>query len=761
MSVLCALVMSWAVVSSQADPTEAELEVGLERVQQLLVSEAWSEAHDELMELVEAHAETDYVLFHVHRIKDALKRCAFWTEYERPESEELMAGDILALDKRSGKLKVRYRREKQSKEDEDDEEEDDDSISEVLRDLIELLGIGDGVGQSDFTFWGGVPMHPVFFSGPYTVEIKGTMPAEDDIFGALFAVPEMVINCGDEGSYRINFGYPQHAGSWYRSASMYHWFNGKWAQLDEDDGTPLKLAKSYTVKVIVSNSTITASANGRTFLKGKKKGKSYGQFGFKGCPNVTELTINGQANTAWLEGLADKWYADTWDEFDQDYDATSEFSEALAERVGKTEKPPETILEGFPGRIHPKHQVHIKVLEKHEKKRDFTAMLRYLDSLKKGSATLGFTGYIGAQCHWMLGDLEDAIERIQPVCAEYDQFAPANLLHARCLAALGRETEAMDLLGTFIDANEDADAARVEVARMLARNGEFGRAEESLRSALAAEVPAAALEDVAFMLTTAQEGPGWSQPTDYESRNYAVRSDIDGKVCAEASKVLEQALSMYERLFGRPKSKAGDPERYEVYLFSGQAGYLTYTRHLFGSAAGGTAGVYSPVLKQLLIWNLPDRSQMMSTIRHEGFHQFLDRAVEATLPSWFNEGTAEYFETAALSRGKMTPGTPVLGHVTALNEKGVKWIDLKDLIASDRVKFYSDPGNYYAQSWAFVHYLLETGRKERTLYQSYFDGLVAGGSQQDVGEQVFGDIDMKALQRDVKQHIKELGEDLR
>ena len=34
--------------------------------------------------------------------------------------------------------------------------------------------------------------------------------------------------------------------------------------------------------------------------------------------------------------------------------------------------------------------------------------------------------------------------------------------------------------------------------------------------------------------------------------------------------------------------------------------------------------MYSPLLKQLLIWNTPDSDRMIRTARHEGFHQYLD-----------------------------------------------------------------------------------------------------------------------------------------
>ena len=132
----------------------------------------------------------------------------------------------------------------------------------------------------------------------------------------------MVVNMGDDGYYSIGFGYPRSASGWYGSASLVRYRAGKRETLDEDDDTPLKIGKKYTVQLNVSKRSISASANGRTFLKAKNDGGSYGQFGFRGCPNVSELYINGQANTAWLEGLADGHYQEAWDAFDDLYEPT-------------------------------------------------------------------------------------------------------------------------------------------------------------------------------------------------------------------------------------------------------------------------------------------------------------------------------------------------------------------------------------------------------------------------------------------------------
>src|SRR5262249_57585851 len=64
--------------------------------------------------------------------------------------------------------------------------------------------------------------------------------------------------------------------------------------------------------------------------------------------------------------------------------------------------------------------------------------------------------------------------------------------------------------------------------------------------------------------------------------------------------------------------------------------------------AHSPAGMYSPLFKHLLVWNLPDRAEISRTLRHEATHQYLDM-LGYHVPVWFNEGLATYVEYIASS----------------------------------------------------------------------------------------------------------------
>jgi len=90
-------------------------------------------------------------------------------------------------------------------------------------------------------------------------------------------------------------------------------------------------------------------------------------------------------------------------------------------------------------------------------------------------------------------------------------------------------------------------------------------------------------------------------------------------------------------------------------------------------------------------------------LRHEVAHGYLHAAV-SHLPLWLDEGLAEYFEVPRGQQGFNRPHVELL--VTKMENE--RWRpDLKRLerIASSGELTQSD----YAEAWAWVHWLLETG----------------------------------------------------
>jgi hypothetical protein len=212
-----------------------------------------------------------------------------------------------------------------------------------------------------------------------------------------------------------------------------------------------------------------------------------------------------------------------------------------------------------------------------------------------------------------------------------------------------------------------------------------------------------------------------------------------------------------------------DPsQRFRVFLFSGESGYLKYCNKIKSKPMIHTAGLYSPMLRQLLIWNLPDTEAMLRTVRHEGFHQYLDCLMDNP-PIWFNEGLAEYYEIADyVYRGLRCRGGQVsTGHLLALHpldqviglSRQLNITPLDRFLFITPEAFYKNPKVHYAQSWAFIHFLRHSTDQNKQLFWTLFDALQKNIPTRQALNQVFQGRDLGKLQEAFKTHIKDLYQD--
>jgi hypothetical protein len=103
-------------------------------------------------------------------------------------------------------------------------------------------------------------------------------------------------------------------------------------------------------------------------------------------------------------------------------------------------------------------------------------------------------------------------------------------------------------------------------------------------------------------------------------------------------------------------------------------------------------------------------------LRHEVAHGYL-HAVVPRLPLWLDEGLAEYFE---VPRGLSGVNRPHVEQLAA--ELGRGWQpNLERLEALREAGALTQ--THYAESWAWVHFLLETTPERRQLLQAYLRSL--------------------------------------
>jgi tetratricopeptide (TPR) repeat protein len=147
--------------------------------------------------------------------------------------------------------------------------------------------------------------------------------------------------------------------------------------------------------------------------------------------------------------------------------------------------------------------------------------------------------------------------------------------------------------------------------------------------------------------------------------------------------------------------------------------------------------------------------QTRMVIYHESVH-WLTIVSATPLPLWLCEGLAETFSTFKINGTISRYGDPLPRHIARLNRE--KMLPLKELLNIQQGSLLYNEGErtniFYAESWAFVHYLL-LGRKaaERSKFNDLINALRPGSDPDAVFIKVFG-VDCAAMDRRLAQYLR-------
>jgi TonB family protein len=116
---------------------------------------------------------------------------------------------------------------------------------------------------------------------------------------------------------------------------------------------------------------------------------------------------------------------------------------------------------------------------------------------------------------------------------------------------------------------------------------------------------------------------------------------------------------------------------------------------------------------------------LTSVVYHELTHYFLARGL-VSRPTWLNEGLAEYFSTAEIRDDEISLGAVSLDRLQLLKTNSM--LSLKNFFAVDTSSSYYNESSkasvYYAQAWAFTHYLMHGEHAAR--FRQYLTALQKG-----------------------------------
>ncbi|MDH3592863.1 MAG: DUF1570 domain-containing protein, partial [Planctomycetota bacterium] len=305
------------------------------------------------------------------------------------------------------------------------------------------------------------------------------------------------------------------------------------------------------------------------------------------------------------------------------------------------------------------------------------------------------------------GEAAEALAVIKRVRAADPAYVPAEEARARLLRRLGREDEAFEAYRDIAERYPGGAELQARAASFFVGLGRRDEARELLATALANGLRSRALDAANRTLIRALNGPPWAKRHTYTSRHYLVVSNIDRTTAEKAARLLERAYAKYQSTLDRVDDK--NRRRFRVFLFRGQRGFLEFSERTWGRThSRHTAGFYNLGLKDLFIWNLPQREKMFGTILHEGFHQYLDRIMEG-VPLWFNEGLAEYYSVAEKSGADK---------VALLRRVGTS--PLSAWLRLDNAAFMAGAQKNYLQAWALLAFLRTTTPEREALFRKFW-----------------------------------------
>jgi tetratricopeptide (TPR) repeat protein len=164
-----------------------------------------------------------------------------------------------------------------------------------------------------------------------------------------------------------------------------------------------------------------------------------------------------------------------------------------------------------------------------------------------------------------------------------------------------------------------------------------------------------------------------------------------------------QALTRLEQI-GQvlPAGSPQGPLRLRVFLFGSQREFLNFV------PSRNIAGFYQSGLERDYIAAHAGEG-LSRVVVHEYVHFVLNQG-KTRLPSWFEEGLAEFYSNVEFQGSRLRIGAPIDSHLALLSRE--RWLDASRLLAEVRI----EPGTlFYAQTWALAHML--------NLSPKYRDGM--------------------------------------
>lgn len=229
---------------------------------------------------------------------------------------------------------------------------------------------------------------------------------------------------------------------------------------------------------------------------------------------------------------------------------------------------------------------------------------------------------------------------------------------------------------------------------------------------------------------------------------YSVPSPLRDRLSTSVVKI----FSIYRQALDVDYPDSGE---FRIMIYGSEADFRAYQQQV-APVLENAAGFYNSASNQITTWSIPNERALINLIVHECSHAISASNAHA-IPSWLNEGLAEYFEN--LQVHGLSADIPLDQHwLKTLRARGISEQPghLEATIRAPYKQWYAanGPDNLsYATSWSLVWYLMDSaeGRKllNRLLTTAHPD---ANFSKQLIDQQWAGGFN--ALEQSWRQWLK-------
>jgi len=718
-AILCGPCATAGARDSLAGPNA--LDDGILIARALLEGGDCREGMDSLEALLGQHEAAEYAKARCREIEDLMIRLACGTRFKPPKPTDLVSGTLQSWSPRTGKIKIKYTPKRAAD-----------------------LGMRDGLY-----------VLPAHLNGPLVLEIRGrSYPTTKRDAPRITFGGDQHPDTGKVQSWRIDLGLATR-GEGRRgskvSGSILHMDGGSEEVVAEKTVSAGKSGKAYKLVLRVTKTKISATLNGRSVGSAKKDKAVYGYLCFR-AGSWTEARLSGSIDPAWLRGQLEERFRKQLGEFAKSYEKSENLPAWLSEPMRREASIPIRRPVDLVARLDEKHYGMMMDVDNDIREEELDRALAGIDKMQAAGVPEATCEFLRAKARKFTNQLEASLGHLKHCLELEPEYLDGFLMRCALLRQLGRFDEALEIFEQASGAHAEVPSIYEEAASTMLLAGRPDDAKRMTRLAARNGVYSPRLVSLTDALSKIINGPDWLRKYEHKSRNYHVLSDIDQMICIEASRLLEESFDAFREKIGWVESD--ETRLFRVYLFNKRDDFMAYQGHMkeyMGKPTDWAAGLYSPLLKQLLIWNPRKPEDMMTTIRHEGFHQYLDR-IMPNPPTWVNEGLAVYHENGVRKDGKLVFGEPRPWYVRVLKDKGL--LPLDKFLFSGAPPFYEDGHRSYGQAWLLVHMLRHT----TPAYRKLFDGIMADlkGSAVGVLRKWFPPESVAPLEKDLRAYLDKL-----